>query len=65
VTESELADKMRILVAAKQANPRIDVIATASAANERAWLAEFGAAHVCDAIDETTDSIVRAVRAAL
>jgi CPA2 family monovalent cation:H+ antiporter-2 len=65
VTESELADKMRILVAAKQANPRIDVIATASAANERAWLAEFGVAHVCDAIDETTDAVVRAIRQSL
>ncbi|HEY5862769.1 MAG TPA: cation:proton antiporter [Casimicrobiaceae bacterium] len=65
ITESELADKMRILVAAKQANPRIDVIATASAANERTWLAEFGVAHVCDAIDETTDAVVRAIRQSL
>ena len=65
VTETDLADKMRVCVAARKANPRIVVIATAAAANERAWLAEFGVAHVCDAIDETTASVVRAIREAL
>ena len=65
VTETELAEKMRICVAAKAANARLVLIATASAANERAWLVEFGVAHVCDAVDETTDAVVRAIREAL
>ncbi len=65
VTEAALADKMRVCVAARAVNPDLVLIAAAATTNERAWLAEFGVARVCDAIDETTDSVVRAVRDAL
>ena len=38
---------------------------SASSAAERAWLHEFGAAFVCDAIDEMTEALVRTVREGL
>ncbi len=65
VTNPTLADKMQICIAARQVNPRIAIVATSSSAAERAWLHEFGAAFVCDAIDEMTESLVRTVRDAL
>jgi CPA2 family monovalent cation:H+ antiporter-2 len=65
VTNPALADKMRICIAARQVNPRIAIVATSGSGAERAWLHEFGAAFVCDAIDEMTESLVRTVRGAL
>ena len=65
VTNPALADKMQICIAARQVNPRIAIVATSGSAAERAWLHEFGAAFVCDAIDEMTESLVRTVRDAL
>jgi CPA2 family monovalent cation:H+ antiporter-2 len=65
VTNLGLADKMRICIAARQVNPRIAIVATSGSGAERAWLHEFGAAFVCDAIDEMTESLVRTVRGAL
>ena len=65
VTEPVLADKMRVCVAARQLAPHAVVIATATGATERAWLAEFGVSHICDAADELSDSLLRAVRRAL
>jgi K+:H+ antiporter len=65
VTNPTLADKMQICIAARQVNPRIAIVATSGSAAERAWLHEFGAAFVCDAIDEMTESLVRTVRDAL
>ena len=65
VTEPVLADKMRVCMAARQVATHAVVIATASGATERAWLAEFGVAHICDAVDELSDSVLRAVRRAL
>ena len=65
VTNPLLADKMRICMAARQVNPRIAIVATSGSGAERAWLHEFGAAFVCDAIDEMTESLVRTVRGAL
>jgi len=43
-------------------NPRIAVVATAGSKAERAWLDEFGAAFVCDALDEMTEALLRAIR---
>jgi CPA2 family monovalent cation:H+ antiporter-2 len=65
VTNPGLADKMRICIAARQVNPRIAIVATSGSGAERAWLHEFGAAFVCDAIDEMTESLVRTVRGGL
>ncbi len=65
VTNPLLADKMQICMAARQINPRIAIVATSGSGAERAWLHEFGAAFVCDAIDEMTESLVRTVRGAL
>jgi CPA2 family monovalent cation:H+ antiporter-2 len=65
VTNPGLAEKMRICIAARQVNPRIAIVATSGSGAERAWLHEFGAAFVCDAIDEMTESLVRTVRGGL
>jgi hypothetical protein len=56
---------MRVCVAARQVDTHAVVIATATGATERAWLSEFGVAHICDAVDEVSDSVLRAVRGAL
>jgi CPA2 family monovalent cation:H+ antiporter-2 len=65
VTNPGLTDKMRICIAARQVNPRIAIVATSGSGAERAWLHEFGAAFVCDAIDEMTETLVRTVRGGL
>jgi CPA2 family monovalent cation:H+ antiporter-2 len=65
VTNISLADKMRVCMAARDVNPRITIVATASSRAERVWLHEFGAAHVIDVVDEMTDSLFRSVRTAL
>jgi CPA2 family monovalent cation:H+ antiporter-2 len=65
VTNPTLAEKMQICMAARRANPRIAIVATSGSGAERAWLHEFGAAFVCDAIDEMTESLVRTVRGGL
>jgi CPA2 family monovalent cation:H+ antiporter-2 len=65
VTSPGLAEKMRICIAARQVNPRIAIVATSASGAERAWLHEFGAAFVCDALDEMTESLVRTVRGGL
>ncbi|MGE5794533.1 MAG: cation:proton antiporter [Bacteroidota bacterium] len=65
VTNPTLAEKMRICIGARQVNPRIAIVATSGSGAERAWLHEFGAAFVCDAIDEMTESLVRTVRGGL
>jgi CPA2 family monovalent cation:H+ antiporter-2 len=65
VTQPLLADKMRICIAARAVNPRIAVVATANSDGERIWLEEFGAAFVCDALDEMSDALLRSVRSGL
>jgi len=54
--------KMRVCIAARAINPRIAIVATSESAAERAWLEEFGAAYVCDALDEMSDAMLRAIR---
>jgi hypothetical protein len=46
-------------------NSRIVIVATASSAAERAWLEEFGAAFVVDALDEMGDALLRVIRSSL
>ncbi len=65
VTNASIADKLRICIAVRRANPRTVVIATAMNSAERAWLQESGAAIVCDALDELTEAVLRSVRAAV
>jgi CPA2 family monovalent cation:H+ antiporter-2 len=65
VTSASLAAKMRVCIAARAVNPRIAIVATSESAAERAWLEEFGAAYVCDALDEMSDAMLRAVRSGM
>jgi CPA2 family monovalent cation:H+ antiporter-2 len=65
VTNSSLQMKVRICALARKLNPRVAVVAPAENEAERAWLREFGAAHVAEIHDEVAESLVRAVRRAL
>jgi CPA2 family monovalent cation:H+ antiporter-2 len=62
ITTPALAEKMRICIAAREAGPRVMVVATAGGEGERVWLQEFGVAYVCDALDGMTDELLRAIR---
>jgi CPA2 family monovalent cation:H+ antiporter-2 len=62
VTGGSLAEKMRVCIAARQINPRISIIAIAESAAERAWLEEFGAALVYDALGEASEALLAAIR---
>ena len=65
VTNATLAEKMRVCIAARAVNPHIAIVATAASKAERVWLDEFGAAFVCDALDEMSDALLRAIRTGL
>ena len=65
ITNPALMEKMRICGAVRAVSPRIAIVATAAGEAERAWLQEFGAAHVCDPLDEASDALMRAIHAAL
>jgi CPA2 family monovalent cation:H+ antiporter-2 len=65
VTNAALHEKMRICIAAREVNPRVALAATAASEADRAWLEEFGATYVCDALDEIADALYRSVRSAL
>jgi K+:H+ antiporter len=65
VTNPSLPEKIGICLAARAVNPRIAIIVTADSAAEHAWLEEFGAEYVYDALDETTDGLLRAIRDSL
>jgi monovalent cation:H+ antiporter-2, CPA2 family len=62
VIAASLAEKMRVCIAARQVNPRIAIIAIADSAAERAWLEEFGAALVYDALGEVSEDLLVAIR---
>jgi CPA2 family monovalent cation:H+ antiporter-2 len=64
-TQSALADRLRACAAARALNPRIALVAIADSAGERVWLEEFGSAYVCDTVEETSASLLRAIRTAL
>ena len=65
VTNPSLPEKMSICIAARAVNPRIAIIATANSPAERVWLEEFGAEYVCDVMDDATEGLLRAMRAAV
>jgi len=65
VTNLVLTEKMAICVAVRKLNPRVAIIATAANGAERAWLEEFGATFVCDALDGLTDAVMRSIRQTL
>ncbi len=60
-----LAQKMQVCTNARRLNPRIAVIGAAANDAERAWLEESGARFICDALDEQTEHLARAIRANL
>jgi CPA2 family monovalent cation:H+ antiporter-2 len=64
-TQSALADRLRACAAARSLNPRIALVAVADSAGERVWLEEFGSAYVCDTVEESSASLLRAIRTAL
>ena len=65
IADLPLAQKMQVFANARRLNPRIAVIGAASNDAERAWLEEIGARFICDALDEQTEQIARAIRANL
>ena len=65
VTGDSLGEKMRICIAARQINPQISIIGIASSAAERAWLEEFGAALVYNALGEASEVLLAAIRRTL
>ncbi len=62
VCELPLAHVMRVCMAARTLNPRIEIVATAATTAEHAWLVEFGARYVCDTVDEQAGQLARAAR---
>ena len=65
VADLSLGEKMQVCRAARQLNPRVAIISAAANDAERAWLQEFGAHFVCDALDEMSEQLARSVRASL
>jgi CPA2 family monovalent cation:H+ antiporter-2 len=57
-----LRDVMRLCMTARRLNPRIEIVAAAASPAESAWLKEFGARHVCDAVDEQAAQLADAAR---
>jgi CPA2 family monovalent cation:H+ antiporter-2 len=65
VADLPLPHKMRACTAARALNPRIEIIAAANGEAEAVWLREFGVNVVCDATEELSHQLERAVRARL
>jgi CPA2 family monovalent cation:H+ antiporter-2 len=65
IADLPLTEKMQVCTNARRLNPRIAVIGAAANDAERAWLSEIGASFICDALDEQTEQITRAIRANL
>ncbi|WP_428424264.1 cation:proton antiporter [Methylibium sp.] len=65
VADMPLVDKMQVCRTARRLNPRLEIIGAALTDAEAAWLRDFGAEFVCDALDEQTEQITRAIRARL
>jgi len=65
ILEGALADKMRMLSAAREVNPRLVLIAVAESRAEHAWLQEFGAAYVLDTAEEMSEALLRSIRTAI
>lgn len=65
LADLSLAEKMQVCRTARKLNPRLAIIGAAANDAEKAWLQEFGARFVCDALDEQSEQLARAVRANL
>ncbi len=65
LADLSLPQKMQVCANARRLNPRIAIIGAAANDAERAWLEESGARFVCDALDEQTEHLARAIRANL
>ncbi|MGV8825609.1 cation:proton antiporter [Methylibium petroleiphilum] len=65
VADMPLVEKMQVCRAARQLNPRVEIVGAAMNDAEAAWLRDFGAEFVVDALDEQTEQITRAIRARL
>jgi CPA2 family monovalent cation:H+ antiporter-2 len=65
LADLSLPQKMQVCTNARRLNPRIAIIGAAANDAERAWLEESGARFVCDALDEQTEHLARAIRANL
>jgi CPA2 family monovalent cation:H+ antiporter-2 len=65
VVEGTLAEKMQVCMAVREVSNRAVLVTVAASGAERAWLEEFGAALVCDAMDEIGESLMRATRKAM
>lgn len=58
----ELPDVMRLCMTARRLNPQIEIVAAAASPAEYAWLKEFGARHICDAVDEQAAQLAELAR---
>jgi CPA2 family monovalent cation:H+ antiporter-2 len=65
VADLALPQKIRTCTAARALQPRIEIIAAANGEAEAAWLQEFGVDVVCDATEDLSQQLARAVRARL
>ncbi|WP_176256693.1 cation:proton antiporter [Derxia lacustris] len=65
VADGTLDSKMALCLLARKLNPRLAIVVAAHSDAERVWLNEFGGTHVCDAIDELGEAMLRTMRAAL
>jgi len=65
IADAPLAKKIRVCTAARILNPRVEIIAAAHGEAEAAWLRELGVDVVCDATEELSQQLTRAVRARL
>jgi CPA2 family monovalent cation:H+ antiporter-2 len=65
LADLSLTEKMQVCRAARALNPRLAIIGAAANDAEKAWLQEFGARFICDALDEQSEQLARAVRANL
>ena len=62
VASETLADKFSAMAAVRALDPRIAIVVAASNPAEQAWLVEFRATFICDALEGVTTSMMRAVR---
>jgi CPA2 family monovalent cation:H+ antiporter-2 len=65
VADLPLPQKIRVCTAARSLNPHLQIVAAANGEAEAAWLRELGVDGVCDATQELSEQLARAVRARL
>ncbi|MFO1303345.1 MAG: cation:proton antiporter [Burkholderiales bacterium] len=62
VASDSLADKFSAMAAVRAIDSRVAVVVAAANAGEYAWLVEFQATFICDALEGVTEAMMRAVR---